>query len=478
MSKRSGLPSVDAEFEAADLGDERLNRRLSSFATAFANAPDKSFPQMASSESELEAHYRLLGNERVDFGAILAPHVAQSVARTVEAKRVLVVHDTTSFTLKGERGEEVGYLNTTEHGFYFHASVAVVADGESRACLGVLGAHDFSRTNPPAARGESKKRSGAELAKQPTREADRWGNQILKVEQLVNGGAELIHVTDSEGHKYWLLEMLKKKGHRFIIRLAREHKAKELGDEEWDLVSNLVGRSEDVATREVPLPARATKRPPRTKKRFPDRRGREAKLHFGRMQLALKRPPYLDDDVAAETVVNVVRVYETNAPAGVEPVEWILFTSEPIDTAEQVLTVVDQYRKRWVVEDFFRALKTGTSYEERQLEGAHSWKNALAISLPIAWRLLAIRTASREEPEAPATTIFTAAELAALKHRLPKRLSSKNPTRREAFLALAEYGGHIKNNGEPGWQILYRAWTKILPLVEGIERGLELGRKM
>ncbi|MBK7861449.1 MAG: IS4 family transposase [Archangiaceae bacterium] len=282
-----------------------------------------------------------------------------------------------------------------------------------------------------------------------------------------------MHVTDSEGHKYWLMERLRKRGHRFIIRLAREHKARELADDEWDLVSNLVGKAEDVAERSVPLPARTGKRPPKTKKTFPDRQSRVAKLRFGKMQLALKKPSYLGNDVAPETVVNVVRVYEVDAPAEVEPVEWILFTSEPIATAEDVLAVVDNYRKRWVIEDFFRALKTGTSYELRQLESARAWKNVLAISLPIAWRLLAIRTAAREQPNEPATTIFTTTELAALRHRLPKRLP-QNPTRREAVLVLAELGGHHKSNGEPGWQILHRAWMKLLPLVE----GMELARKM
>jgi IS4 transposase len=46
----------------------------------------------------------------------------------------------------------------------------------------------------------------------------------------------------------------------------------------------------------------------------------------------------------------------------------MLYTSEPIDTAEQLLTIVDQYRSRWVIEEFFKALKTGCAFEKRQLE--------------------------------------------------------------------------------------------------------------
>lgn len=52
--------------------------------------------------------------------------------------------------------------------------------------------------------------------------------------------------------------------------------------------------------------------------------------------------------------VNAVYVYETNPPEGEKPVEWILFTTEPIHTAEDVLRVVDLYRTRWMIEEFFK----------------------------------------------------------------------------------------------------------------------------
>jgi DDE family transposase len=69
-----------------------------------------------------------------------------------------------------------------------------------------------------------------------------------------------------------------------------------------------------------------------------------------------------------ELTLNVVRVWEPKPPRGAPAVCWMLYTSEPIDTAEQLLTIVDQYRSRWVIEEFFKALKTGCAFEKRQLE--------------------------------------------------------------------------------------------------------------
>jgi hypothetical protein len=52
--------------------------------------------------------------------------------------------------------------------------------------------------------------------------------------------------------------------------------------------------------------------------------------------------------------VNVVLVREPDPPAGETPVEWILVTTLPIDTLEQVRTIVKYYCVRWSVEGLFR----------------------------------------------------------------------------------------------------------------------------
>lgn len=43
---------------------------------------------------------------------------------------------------------------------------------------------------------------------------------------------------------------------------------------------------------------------------------------------------------------------------------------------------MDAYRARWVIEEFFKALKTGCNFERRQLESFQSLRIALAIFLP------------------------------------------------------------------------------------------------
>jgi IS4 transposase len=100
-------------------------------------------------------------------------------------------------------------------------------------------------------------------------------------------------------------------------------------------------------------------------------------------------------------------VWEVNAPVGTEPVEWRLMTTEPIDTDEQVLRIVDWYRTRWMIEEYFKALKTGCAFEQGQLASFHTLCVALALLAPMAWRLLLLRYLARELPTTAATVVLT-----------------------------------------------------------------------
>src|SRR5437899_2717685 len=79
------------------------------------------------------------------------------------------------------------------------------------------------------------------------------------------------------------------------------------------------------------------------------------------------------------------------APAGEEPIEWFLATSEPIETEADVRRVVRIYRARWLIEEFFRVLKTGCALEKRQVESRQTLEALLAIFAVVSWRILLIR---------------------------------------------------------------------------------------
>ena len=165
--------------------------------------------------------------------------------------------------------------------------------------------------------------------------------------------------------------------------------------------------------------------------------------------------------------LNVVEAVEQNPPEGQEPVRWLLLTTEKIDTVDDVLRVVDLYRSRWIIEEFFKSTKTGCAYRKRQLNSAKHLLVALAITLPVAWKLLVMRHLERQCPEAPSHIVVNRVQLLILKAAVPKMKWSSKPTLGQVTLAIASLGGHLKSNGRPGWQTLGRGYRTLLEREQG-----------
>ena len=143
-----------------------------------------------------------------------------------------------------------------------------------------------------------------------------------------------------------------------------------------------------------------------------------------------------------------------------------MWSSEPIDTVAQLERIIDAYVARWRIEEFFKAFKSGCAFESRQLESADAIYNAMAVCVPIAWALLEMRTLARHEPNRPASDILSKWQILLLQRHKDVRLG-QSPSIRDAMLAIARLGGHIKNNGEPGWVVLGRGFHDLLLLEIG-----------
>jgi hypothetical protein len=169
-----------------------------------------------------------------------------------------------------------------------------------------------------------------------------------------------------------------------------------------------------------------------------------------------------------ELSINAVHVIEPAPPDGEQPVEWMLFTSEPVTSLEQATAIVDHYRARWMIEEYFKALKTGCSFEKRQLTSLDSLSRALGLLVPTAWHLLLLRHQSRAAPTTPATSVFDSEQLLLLRTLMAKYryVLPPTPTVRDAMLGIAALGGHIRNNGDPGWQVLGRGFTRFVEAEE------------
>ena len=167
-------------------------------------------------------------------------------------------------------------------------------------------------------------------------------------------------------------------------------------------------------------------------------------------QRTLGAPPEWRDALS----LHVVHVAEIDPPAGEEAIEWWLWTTEPIEEVEDVQWVVSSYRRRWLIEELHKALKTGCQFEKRRYESRATSTRALALVLPVAARLLALRTLADRQPRRRSSEVLTRHHLLALRHAVPTL--PRDPTVGQALMAVARLGGHQTSNGMPGWSVLGR----------------------
>jgi Transposase DNA-binding/Transposase DDE domain len=468
---RSQIPAASSEFAQAEFGDERLTRRLMRIADAAAAAPSAGFPTMTQSDGELEGVYRFLGNSRVTPRSILAPHIAAARARAGSAP-VVVAHDTTELGFGGlTHREGLGLIGTanTRQGFFAHFALAVTAD-ESRTALGVVGLKTFIRDHK---RGSIPKH---ERDLDPgSSESRKWTDVALEAHEAL---PDAIHVMDREADSFTVLARLVEAGARFVIRLCRDKRVEDSADL---LFRTAELRGELRVTRSVPLSGRKPHPSTKHRKQHPPRSERTAKFEIRSAALTIPRPKRqrYATGYPLHLRVNVLTVQEVDAPAGEEPICWRLVTTEPIATPEQVEAIVDAYRARWRIEEFFKALKTGCAFEKRQLESLRTLVNALAMFSVIAWRLLLLRSIARAAPDCPAEHVLTREQVDLLQRiatmrdpALPQIRMPRHATANDALLAVARLGGHIKNNGPPGWVVLGRGYDKLLLLVLGFRAAL------
>ena len=176
-----------------------------------------------------------------------------------------------------------------------------------------------------------------------------------------------------------------------------------------------------------------------------------------------------------------VWVREVGAPAGVDPIEWTLHTTRPVESAWDAYETVWGYCQRWRIEEFHRTWKSGACEVERsQLRSAQAlWKWASLMSAQ-ATRLMRLRDLSRSHPDAPATDVFSEAEIEAIVAlRAPRdHTPGQTPTLGRVVRWVAELGGYAGSGKKnpPGVTVIQRGMDRVESVVLALENMRRLRR--
>jgi hypothetical protein len=441
------------QFGFAQLGDKRRNERLVKVATNLAANPGGTLPQAFPQWAELKAAYRLFDQQQVTFERVIAPHCERTLQACREPGQYLLIEDTSLLDFSGRPAcEDLGVIGDgSGRGFELHSTLAVRIEAwslEQRpegTLMGLL--HQQCRTPRPAPQGEKK----AQRLSRPRR-SHKWAESIRHVGHPPQA-AQWILAGDREADVYEAIDTCVQHGVDFVIRSCQDRRlAEPLGHlRETVAQAPLLGRTTVEVRSRGGQPARTA---------IVEVRSVRVDL-AGPWRPGGVRPPLKD--------IGVVEVREVDAPEGVkEPLHWILLTSLPCATWAQAQRVVGYYTARWWIEEYHKALKSGASVEESQLEKAHRLEPLIALLAVIAVRLLCTKMLARSRPESfEAAASFGPEMLQLLEQKLGKPRDGW--TNKNVLIATARLGGFLarKHDGLPGWQTIWRGWHRLMWMCEG-----------
>jgi hypothetical protein len=463
---------AEEQFGQCDLNDKRRTRRLVGVAARVLCHPSGSLPEQATDMADLKAAYRLFACDDVSFEAIAGPHWEQTRRRPPGT--YLVLDDTTELDFGIRRG--IPGMGRTGNGggwgFLLHSALVVSAEGEE--IFGLAGQKIRYRKPTP------KKENTTQRLKR-NRESELWGQVIDEVGPPPEG-VRWIHVMDRGADNFEVYCHCRQQRSDWVVRVTQKARKVIVPDGRSAPLSKYLKSLPVVGTYELELRGHAAQPARGHRKQRTAQPARTAKLEVRigplRVPFPNHKSPYLKQLSPSPIAMWVVHAKEVDPPKDAEPVEWILLTSLPVESFEEAWVVLGYYEKRWLIEEWHKALKTGCRVEYRQLQTKEGLERLTALLGVVAVRLLQLKSAARTNPDRPARHVVPLhwiKMLVATRRRL-KNVPPMTMTIREFYRQLAMLGGFLgrKSDGEPGWITIWRGWQKLYLLVRGSELAAEL----
>ena len=444
---------AQTEFALAPLGDLRRTTRLVQIAAQLAARPGGTLPQAFDTGAELKAAYRFFHQPRVGPDPIQAPHRQRTLAACQEPGEYLLLEDTTDLDYTAHPATaDLGRIgNGRGRGLRLHTTLALRVeawnlDQEPHSLLlGLLGQQvACPRPSPP------EETRGQRLTR--ARQSQRWAS----VFDLTGGpppGSQWIYIADREADFYEPIQQCRRHGVDFLIRSYQDRRLAGSPDHLDEALARAPVRGE------MTLRLRAR----------PGQPAREVRVAVRATAVTL-RGPWRPGGRPADFPTQVVEVTEVGVPAGRPALHWRLLTSLPCPTWRQVRRIVGRYAARWLVEEYHKALKTGTGVEQSQMSAAYRLENLVAVLAVVAVRLLQTKQLAVARPDelvGPETFGEEALALLAARSGEP----DGGWTHRTLLVALARLGGFPGRRGDglPGWQTIWRGWQRLQWMSEGLE---------
>lgn len=447
----------DLHFGACDFGDKRLTARAASTADALMRHPGGTLPAKLPRD-KLHGFYDFANNVKVNHDNTLAGH-CQRTRQQMQlcSGPVLIIHDTTEGDYTGLSIDNLGPVGTGyyHHGLLIHNVLAV--DYQNREALGLVGQILQIRRKVP------KHESTTASRMHPLRESRLWPKGAAAVGRPPPG-AMWVNLMDRGGDTFESLERQQSFGQFYVVRSCKDRNVCVK-----DAAGRMIRRRLHAWARRLPTLGERTVAVAANAHQV----ARVAKVRVAAGPVQLQVPHEKCGEHGREPLEAwVIHVLELDPPKGQTPLEWILLSNVPTTARKQAWERVDWYECRPIVEEFHKAQKTGCGMEQLQFTTRKALEVTIAMLSVVAVQLLRLRDLARQEEDRPASEVVDEPYIEALSLWRWKQ-AKMDLSAKEFLYALARLGGHQGRAADrlPGWLVLWRGWTELQRLVEGMLLG-------
>jgi len=361
--EREKYTSPTEDFRIVDFGDARLNKRL-------LKSTDEKITSSGKTRSSAKGFYRLLSNEKFEFSKMEEAAKISTLKRISQYEKVLLIQDSSDINLNGHKKTEgLGYCSNNIKGIQIHNCLAVSVEGLS---LGLLSQSYETRQENKSTLSEWEKKARPIEEK----ESYRWIETLRKSIELIPSEIETITICDREGDIFEHYEEARELKSDFVIRVAQDRKT-----ETSDKIFAKIRKAPSIGYATIEIPRDTAKK----------RKARKATMSVSSSSVRISKKK----NSLALNLVRIVEISETE-----EPIEWILSTSLPVETAQDAMIVVQHYVQRWKIERFHYILKSGCKVEEIQQRSVARILPVILICSMIANFILALTYFARVMPDA------------------------------------------------------------------------------
>ena len=375
----------------------------------------------------------------------MASHAAQRTAVRAAGRDVVVIQDTSELALGGRRAKASGYGPVGKggalRGLLLHAVLAV--DAGSGGVLGLVDAKVWNRKG-----GKAKPRRARRT---PQKESQRWLDATSRAGEVLAAANSITGVSDRESDIYEHFARRPDNVH-LIVRACQNRKIQTGDADQSNLLFSHVDGQPEQGRSTVKISA------------APGRKARVTELAVRFSRVVLRKPLHgAAPDLPATMALTMVDVRETSKPKDGKPIHWRLLTTHEVTSLGEAHRIVDLYRLRWTIEEFFHTLKTaGFDIEAADIGDPQvmiKFVAAAAVAAVTVMQLVKARDDTTGQRLADAFEPADQPILEAVSAQLEGKTSKQpHPSGSLAFAAwlIARLGGWTGYYGKPGPQVMRR----------------------